>query len=313
MSSDIFSIDGQDDGADGDERSVEDMNPFELAEQIRVLSEENQQLREEFARTRRVQYHRMAIGFIIVGLISTFGGFLFPATRAVLFSLGGTGLFTGVLTYYLTPEKFIPVTIGREVYSTIAENQAQLVSELGLQEQFVYVPVQQSQSFDRDIPVQLFVPQHIDYTVPGTEELESVYVVTADESSRGVSLKPTGSRLLREFEQALTGDLSSDPELLADQLADGLIEQFELAESITFDIDFEDGRLVASITDPIYGPVNQFDHPDASFLGVGIAYALDTTITVEATPAEGDQADFLVTCTWSPESAQQTASLPEPE
>lgn len=309
MSSDIFSGDGQGNGDGEGGISIEEADPFELAERIRILSQENQRLREEYARSRRVQYHRLAIGFIAVGLLSTLGGLLFPARQTVLFSLGGTGLFIGILTYYLTPEKFIPVTIGREMYSTTAANQAQLTTELGLQDQYLYIPTP-PQSPDMTLPVRLFIPQHTDYTVPDNDDLESHNVVTADESSRGVAFRPTGGPLLREFEQALTGNLGSTPEMLADQLTDGLVEQFELVESATFEVDTDAGRLTASITEPVYGPVDQFDHPVASFLGVGTAYALDTVVTVETTPAEGDRADFIVTCRWSPDASQQTPLSP---
>ena len=277
---------GETDRTDRTERAV-------LAGQLEVLTEENRRLRAEYARARRTRYRRSALGLAALGTVCALAGTIFPDARTVLFALAGTGLFTGVLTYYLTPERFLAAAIGRDVYAALAGNEQALASELGLQETSIYVPREEG-----DPPAWLFVPHRSDYELPAADALNDLFVVTESERSRGVSLRPTGAPLHAEFDRALADDLASDPGRLADQLAEGLVEQFELLDSATTDVDPAGGRVSIAVAESAYGPLERFDHPVASFLGVGLAHGLDVPVTVETTPADG-RADSLVTCRWS--------------
>ncbi|HET7324187.1 MAG TPA: hypothetical protein VFJ06_07640 [Halococcus sp.] len=277
-------------GEDGNDELHSD-----LAAQLEVLTEENQRLREEYARARRTEYQRTALALAFVGVLAGLGGVLFPDTRTVLFALGGTGVFAGVLTYYLTPEQFIAAGVGEGVYAALADTETALAAELGLQDTHIYVPGVEAGSPS----VRLFVPQHADYELPESTALDSVFVVTSDETERGVALHPTGGSLFREFERTLSTELRSEPEALAAQLSDGLIEQFELTRSATPEVDAEDGQVTVGISGSAYGSVDRFDHPVASFLGVGCAVALDRPVTVEQRTVEGDRAEYLVTCSWT--------------
>ena len=274
--------------------SVSQADAAELASQLEVLTEENRRLREEYARARRTRYRRSALGLAVLGTLAALAGVAFPDTRTVLFALAMTGLFAGVLTYYLTPERFLAAAIGRDVYASLADNEGDLVTELGLQETAVYVPCESAST----PPAWLFVPHRSDYEVPDDDALEELFVVTETERSRGVSFRPSSAPLHEEFDRALADDLATEPAALADQLTEGLVEQFELADSATTDIDPEGDRVSIGISGSAYGPLDRFDHPIESFLGVGFARGLTLPVTVETTPAD-DRADILVTCRWS--------------
>lgn len=277
----------------------------ELAAQIDLLAEENRRLRREYARARRSQYRRTALGLVGLGLLAVGGAAVFPEARTVLLALGATGLFAGLLTYYLTPEQFIPARVGERVYAALAANGAVLAADLGLADERVYVP-----TGDPDDPVRLFLPQHEDYEVPDGDALGDVFVVTGDERARGVSLKPTGQALFGEFERALAGPLSDDPGTLAEQLADALVEQFELVDSTRVDAavddEGEDGdgrggdRVTVGVSGSAYGAVDRFDHPVASVLATGLVHGLDAPVAVDVTPGD-DRTDYLVTATWTRE------------
>jgi hypothetical protein len=284
---------GMTNAADGTD-SVSGADAVELAGQLDVLAEENRRLRDEYARARRTRYRRSALGLAVLGTLAALAGVAFPDTRTVLFALAGTGLFAGVLTYYLTPERFLAAAIGRDVYASLADNEADLVTELGLQETAVYVPCESAST----PPAWLFVPHRSDYEVPDDDALEELFVVTETERSRGVSFRPSSAPLHEEFDRALADDLATEPAALADQLTEGLVEQFELADSATTDVDPEGGRVSIGISGSAYGPLDRFDHPIESFLGVGFARGLTLPVTVETTPAD-DRADILVTCRWS--------------
>jgi hypothetical protein len=266
-----------------------------LAARLETLAEENRRLRSEHARLRRSRHRRTALGLVGLGLLCGLAALLVPGSRTVLFALAGTGLFAGLLTYYLAPERFLSAAVGRDVYAALAGNEAALAAELGLQDRRVYVPTDSV-----DPPAWLYVPQRDDYALPANEDFDSLFVVTEAERSRGVSLRPTGAPLHGEFERALADDPGGDIEVLADGFADALTDQFELVDRATPDVGPDGNRLSVAVTNSAYGSSERFDHPVASFLGVATACAVGRPVTVE-TSADGDRADAIVTCTWESE------------
>lgn len=266
-------------------------DPAVVAE-LEVLREENRRLREEFAAARRAQYRRTALALVGIGVVAGVAGLLLASARSVLLALAGTGVFLGTLIYYLTPEQFIAADVGQRVYEAFARNGTAIAAELGLQDDRVYVPT--GESLD---DVRLFVPQRPEYDIPDRETLQETFVVTAEETRRGIALDPTGGSLAGEFERALTGDLSSDPDAVVAALSDALVEQFELISSTSVETATADGRVTVGVTDSTYGPVDRFDHPVVSFLAVGLAGALDRPVRPEVTAGD-ERTDYLVTCRW---------------
>lgn len=267
---------------------AEDQDRDELLARITRLNAENRRLREEYARARRSQYRRTALGLFLVGVVAAAGGALFPDARTVLFALGGIGIFGGVLTLYLTPESFVPASVGERVYRASAENGGALVADLGLSEQRVYVPVG-----DEHDTVRLYVPQSSEYDPPEVDDLEDVFVV-GPAGQRGVSLRPTGEPLFAEFERTLTAPLADRAVPLLDQLATALVEQFEIADSAEGNVDEEAGRAEVSVTGSTYGDVDQFDHPVASFLAVGFARTFERPVGVRTVTGDDREGTLLV-------------------
>ncbi|ELY93041.1 hypothetical protein C482_20241 [Natrialba chahannaoensis JCM 10990] len=268
------------------EATNSDPEAVKLSAQVELLTEENERLREEYVRARRSQYRTTAFGLAGIGILAILGGLLFPAAREVLIGLGATGLFGALLTYYLTPTQFVAADVGERVYTATTTNLAGIADELGLHDEQVYVPGERE-------PAQLYVPQHAEFTIPDSR----LGPIVVDEDSRGLLLTPTGTELFREFECGLSGELATSPPVLAEQLTDALVQQFELARSTDVDSDPEHDRVTVAITGSAFGPVDRFDHPIGSFLAVGFATGLDRPITLEVSPDSG-QADWLVTCRW---------------
>ncbi|WP_240147637.1 MULTISPECIES: hypothetical protein [Halorussus] len=271
-----------------------DASAEDLAAQVELLTEENRRLREEYVQGRRASYRRTALGLFVVGALAAAGAVLFPDARSVLFALAGTGVFGGVLTYFLTPERLLAAATGEQVYAAFAETGRRLVAELGLQDDRVYAPADATGEFGN---VRLFVPQRSSYDVPAPAELGSLFVATEDGRERGVAVPPCGGSLFREFERSMTDSAADDPAVLADQLADAAVEGFELATSATADADPDGGRVAFEVAGSAYGSVDRFDHPVASLFGVGLTAGLDAPVTVDVTEGDGDSA-FFVTCEW---------------
>ncbi|WP_323191078.1 hypothetical protein [Halostella sp. PRR32] len=282
--------------AGDDERSTGDGDD-ELQLQVELLREENERLRRSYALARRSSYRRSALGLAAVGVLATVGAVLFPTSRDVLLALGGTGLFGAVLTYYLTPERFVAADVGTAVYGAMADTEGAIVDDLGLTDRTVYVPTGASNP-----EAWLFVPQHAEYEIPDGDALAAPFVVGDEPSERGVSIRPTGSPLVREFDAVRTGDPGDDPAAVVDQFADAVTEQFELAESLNADVSPDERRATVGVTDSAFGGVDRFDHPIPSVLAVGLAGALDAPVVAETTSGDAERADYLVTLRW-PETA----------
>ena len=277
--------------ADDPEAAVE-----ELTTQVELLRAENRRLREEYARAKRARHRRTALALGAVGLAAVAAGAAFPGARTVLLILGATGVFGGVLTYYLVPERIVPSSVGQSVYAAVSRAGSAIRDELGLQSISVYVPVDGGDA--PGAPVRLFLPQVERYELPSDDALRDTFVAPDDDRGRGVALVPTAAGMVAEFERAVVGD-DDDPDEVAAQLCDALVEQFELVRRAEPDVDPEGERLTVRVSGAAYGDVTDFDHPAASFVGTGVARRLGEAVTVDV---DRDDDAFLITCRWEDES-----------
>ncbi|MFB6130399.1 MAG: hypothetical protein ABEJ28_06225 [Salinigranum sp.] len=280
---------------DGGRAGDEEGDADELAVQVDLLRSENRRLREEYARARLVRYRRTAIALALVGLVSIVGAAAFPIARTVLVVVGATGVFGGILTYYLTPERVVPASVGQSAYDALSRTGRAVGDGLGLSEISVYVPIDAGD--DVLAPVRLFVPQSRSFEVPPDEELLSAFVAPESESMRGVSFVPAAARMLAEFDRAVveTGD---DPEAAVAALSDALVEQFELVRRADYELDPDGGRAIVGVSGCAYGDVSSFDHPVASLVGAGLAHLLGEPVTVEVSTPEEGGSEYLLTCRW---------------
>ncbi|SFK65041.1 hypothetical protein SAMN04487950_0385 [Halogranum rubrum] len=275
-----------------------DLSAENLRDELQLLQAENSRLREQYVRARRTSYRRSALGLGAIGAVAAAGALLFPAAQTVLFALAGIGLFAGVLTYYLTPERFIAADVGERIYRALMRNETALIRELGLSDTRLYVSHETETA-------RLFIPQHAEYDIPSADALMSTLVITENERERGVALTPTGQTLFNEFERTVSGPLGSTPSEVSTQLTDALVNVFELVDTATADVDREAGRATVAVTNSAYELDSGVDHPVGSFLAVGLAVGLETPIGTEVThnPEDTTSADFRVTCRWKPEAS----------
>lgn len=252
-------------------------NEEDLKAQLHVLREENRQLREEYLRAKRANYRRTAVGLILLGLVGVAGGLLFPDARDVLLALGGTGLFAGVLTYVLTPEQFVPASVGSRIFRSLVRDRTAIVSELGLSGSEVYVPGSEPR---------LFVPHHDTEQLPTEDALTNFFVVPEDDACRGISFHPTGSALLTELEENQPESVGTTPSRIASHAGDAVVELFELADGIGYDVEADGGRVTFEVDGTRYGPGSSLDNPIVSFLGVALATGLEVPVRPSVTDTD---------------------------
>lgn len=245
----------------------------ELQTRLAVLEAENRQLRAEYTRARQAVYRRLAVGLFGVGVIGILGGVGFPDARPVLFALGGTGIFAGVLTSVLTPERFVSARIGARVFQALRADRDAIVSELGLGGKPVYLPT--------DDDVRLFIPRYEETPLPERTAIEDVFAVPTEPDHGGVAFHPTGGPLFAELESTRTQPVESTPADVATVTADALVELFELADGVEYDVDTATNRITFEVAGAGLGDPTAVDHPVQSFLAVGIAQTLDVTVRVD--------------------------------
>ena len=268
-----------------------------LQAQLELLREENERLRHEYTRAKQARYRQTAIGLAGIGLAALLAGLVFPAERTVLLALGATGLFGGLLTAMITPEQFVAASVGERTYGALAENFDRIVGALGLQDDRIYLPIKDGGTTS----VQLFVPQQAEYDLPETDDVSTPFVVPANDRARGLIVRATGDELHAELARAVSGELATEPAVLLQQVADGIVEQFELAESVTTEV--SDGQATIGVTGSVYDDLDRFDHPIPSVLGATLSTQLDMPVSVSVRPAKDQRADSLVVCEWETEPA----------
>lgn len=288
----------QDDDTEQNARSS-DSNPVsraELAAKVETLQAENDRLREAISAAYRSRYRRSSIGIGLIGGIALLAAAAFPDSRTVLIALGGTGVFAGVLIFYLTPEQFVAASVGERIYSTLAANQAAIIDDLELQGDSIILPGRGTAA-----PARLFVPTDKNVTPPHETDHGAPFTVN---DPRGLYVEPTGTPLYQTLADSLN-EFPSTPIALGNIVADALKEQFELVEAT--DISTDESRLTMAVQGSAYGAVTRFDHPVASLLATTLAIELEVPITVTTSEADTNY-QWLVTCRW-PESVSSSRRL----
>lgn len=257
--------------------------PMEVTAQIEELERENERLRRAVEMARRRQYRYTAIGLGVIGVIALGGAALLAPLREVLLALGFTGLFGAVLTYFLTPERFVSATVGEQIYATLATNEASIVDDLMLGGEPLFYPTPNA-----EVPVRLFVPQVPDTVPTDQTDLSTPFTTGA---VNGLALEPSGAALYDEFRTA-TDRVPDTPTEIAVVVGEALVEQFELVDAVEVDGDAD--RVTMAIDGSAYGSVDRFDHPASSLLATTLAAELQVAVTpaVEA----GTRADWLISC-----------------
>lgn len=296
MKTSDFSGDDHSQGSDNVAIQIDDdADPSELAarvervvEENRQLHKENEQLRNDYARTRRSWYRQFGLGLTLIGTLSGLSVFVFPDVQNILFAIAATGLFGGLLTYHLSRGRFLAATVCDRIYTAVATNGGVVTNELDLSDDRIYVP-------SNDGGARLFVPKEYNHQIPDVSDGP----VIADGYGHGVILNSTGSELFQEFKRTAAGDFPDEPVELAAQLADAIVEQFELARSVEPTVEHADGhdRVVVTVSDSALGDVDRFDHPIVSFFAVGLAVGLDRPVSLEVT-SHGSQTEWIATYQW---------------
>jgi hypothetical protein len=286
--------DSSDPAADEHAEDTDADSRAQLEAELDLLAEENRRLREESRRARKTAYRRTAQGLAAIGTVAVVSAILFPTIRSTLLVLGSIGLFGGVVTYYLTPERFVAAQTGDRIVAALDRSWQDLVAQLELAADRLLVPSAGPNPARLFVPIEPITSLH-EQALPPREAMQSSFV-TDESGARGVSVVPAGADLYRTFEQETDRVEEETLPTHVETLSEALIEQFELATTIETDLEIADGEATVRLSGAAYGGPNRFDDPLASFLGVGIACYLDRPVAVTTEPSDED---LLVQYRWA--------------
>lgn len=229
-----------------------------------------------------------AVAFAVLGVgaaVLSTTGVVAAELQGVVAALGGAGVFLSLLTLALTgtgtPDR------DAALFDRLAGNYERAVGELGLAETHYYVPT------GGEPPVRLFVPQRAEAPVPSVDKLRATFVGRRETGGLlGLAFDPSGLALLPETDT----DLPSEPRTLAGRLCGTLVDRMELAEIAQPNVDVDTGRATLAFRGTAYGPIERFDHPVRSFVGVGLALGLDRPVRTEV--VETADGEFRIRYTW---------------
>lgn len=288
--------------SDTAESEATPLSQDELLAQLQSLEAENNRLRSAYAAAQQSRYRRTAIALCVVGVVSVGAGILLSASQPIFFAIGATGVFAGVMTYYLSPNQFVAATIGDRLVEANVATLTAFVQTLGLSGIIVYVPTADA-TVQTDVLA--FLPQSTEYTMP--TDITPGVVANADPAAQGIATIPVGGLLLDEFTRALTTDRATEPEALGEQLGEAITDQFELASSveietaITGESDSDEipaGRLTVVCSDPVFSAVTAFDHPIGSFVASGVATALNRPVELRVDEGSSNADTYQATVSW---------------
>jgi len=239
-------------------------------------------------------YRLTAVGLFLLGASAGILAIAGPSDdlTGVLTSFAGVGLFGALLLFLVRPSATSATDPVEEVYRAYAANTEALLRDVELGERHVYAPT--TYTTKGFTAVALTVPATAGEQVSIDRNRRPVFDTADPSDQASITLYPAGAALFDAFEGMVVTDLSADPVELATQLADGLVLGLELAEDVEPNVDAAAGTATIAVTDPRFGPLDQFDHPVASFLAVGFATGLGVAVTLDTAPDR-------VVCQWSPE------------
>jgi hypothetical protein len=135
----------------------------------------------------------------------------------------------------------------------------------------VYVPVSDQ--------TRGFIPRDRDFEVP--ENLSHVFPGSTS-GSEGMTFTPSGQEMTREVDEIRTTQASDTTLGAVEQVADSLVEHFEVVDQITVEKSTVVREVIISVDEPAFGPLSRLDHPVVSALACAAAQTVDSPVVVDS-------------------------------
>jgi len=240
-----------------------------LVEDLQLLQSENEVLRQELLRYRRLPSSKIGFTLIIVGALVLVASFVATSTVLAFIGLGLT--FWGALFLFAKPIKFVRSTLldstALSSYTTIDK----IMDDLNYKGKPTYIPPYPQEAY---LPEYLkglkemivFISAKDITTMPTLEEMAKRQFLV--KNPKGMCITPPGFALVSIFEKELGADFTKiDLDGLYKSLSTVIVNNLELASS--FEIDAEKELIHVKITESAYKDLYSIEYKLKSVHSVG--------------------------------------------
>ena len=235
-----------------EDKSAELSTTQYLVETIKRLQAENENLKLELTKSRRIPSSKIGIIFLIPGILSL--AFSIYTTSSVLAFIGLGLTFWGALFFFVRPIKYVQSTLLDSTAITSYSTIDRIIKDLNYKGKSFYIP-----PYPKDIYLPeylkglknmiVFISADSDASMPSIEEMAKSRFLL--ENPKGISIAPPGLGLLTLFEKELKTDLTHlNLNELYDSLSNTILEHFQLAKEI--EIKPEKDTIHLKIVDSTY-------------------------------------------------------------
>ncbi len=217
-----------------EDKSAELSTTQYLVETVKQLQAENENLKLELTKSRRIPSGKIGIIFLIPGILSL--AFSIYTTSSVLAFIGLGLTFWGALFFFVRPIKYVQSTLLDSTAITTYSTIDRIIKDLNYKGKSFYIP-----PYPKDIYLPeylkglknmiVFISADSDASMPSIEEMAKSRFLL--ENPKGISIAPPGLGLLALFEKELKTDLTRlNLNELCDSLSNIILEHFQLAKEI---------------------------------------------------------------------------------
>jgi len=240
-----------------------------LEENLQLLQSENEALKQELLRYRRLPSGKIGFTLLIIGALALVASFV--ATSTILAFIGLSLTFWGALFLFAKPIKFVRSTLldstALSSYTTIDR----IIEDMNYKGKPIYIPPYPKEAYLPEYlkglkEMVVFISAEDITTMPTIEEMAKKQFLV--ENPKGICVTPPGSGLVSLFEKELRADFTKiDLEGLYNSLPTAIMNNLELASN--FEIDTEKKLVHVKITDSVYKDLYSKEHKLKSVHSVG--------------------------------------------
>jgi hypothetical protein len=233
-------------------KETEPIKVQSAVETLQLLQSENEALRQELLKYRRLPSSKIGFTLLIIGALVLVASFVETSTVLAFIGLGLT--FWGALFLFAKPIKFVRSTLldptALAFYTTIDR----ITDDLNYKGKSVYIPPYPKEAYLPEYlkglkEMVVFISAEDVTTMPPIEEMAKRQFLV--KNPKGICVIPPGSGLVNLFEKELRVDFTKiDQDSFYNSLATVIVNNLELASS--FEIDAEKELIHVKITDSVY-------------------------------------------------------------
>ena len=227
----------------------------------------------------RDRSHLTGVVLILIAVVSVVSIQYYPTFQQFLVVTGAVSFITGLVVALLSKQGLISAPLAGRLLQVSLDNIEAVAPGTNTAE-----AVFQSRSDGVELLLMI-------------DETESSDASTTHSRTDELSLTPVGAALLEPFEDALNGQLATDSASLAAQVTEAVVDVFEFAELMTYEV--KDASVRFTVRDVTLGDITRVTHPIPSFVGTVLSKGLNERVHV----AVRTESDGTVTITARQESA----------